>query len=410
MLRNVLYVIVAVAIGATLAGPATAESDSGYLYGRVITVDGTAYQGEIRWGREETFWDDIFNTSKVENPNIDYLDDDEREDIERRENRSWWGGSINIGSDDHTHRFAVRFGDVRAIEMDGDEVEVEFKNGMKMMFDGGSNDIGASIMVLDSETGRVKLKWDRVERVEFMDTPGRLDDKLGDPLYGTVETRHGPFTGLVQWDHEECLTSDVLDGDTRDGDMSISFGNIESIEKRGNSRSLVTLRTGRELELRGSNDVDEDNRGIIVKDADYGKVKVMWKDFEKVTFESKSRTSGDAYASYGMPREINGRVRTSDGDTFTGRIIFDLDEEWDFEMLDGSRGETQYMIPFRSVARIIPENRKSATVELRSGKTIRLEKSQDVTRDNDGILVFADSRGDDPVYIRWEDVKEIELN
>ncbi|MCZ6767201.1 MAG: hypothetical protein O7D32_09765 [bacterium] len=410
MLRNVLYLVVAGAFSATLAGPASAEFDTGYLYGRVITVDGTTYQGEIRWGREETFWDDMFNTTKIENPNIDYLDDDELESIERKD-RSWWDDTFSWGRDDeHTHRFAVRFGDVRAIEMDGDEVEIEFNNGMKMAFEGGSNDIGASIIVLDAETGRVKLKWDRVKRVEFMNTPNRLEVKLGDPLYGTVETRHGSFTGLVQWDHEECLTSDVLDGDTRDGDMSISFGNIESIEKKGKNRSLVTLRSGRKLELRGSNDVNHDNRGIVVKDPDFGKVKVMWNDFEKVTFETKSRTSGDSYGSYGSPRELIGSVRTSDGDTFSGRIVFDLDEEWDFEILDGSRGDTEYMIPFRSVARIIPENRNSTTVELKSGKTVRLENSQDVTRHNDGILVFALSREDDPVYIRWKDVEEITFN
>ncbi len=100
----------------------------------------------------------------------------------------------------------------------------------------------------------------------------------------------------------------------------------------------------------------------------------------------------------------------ANGDQFSGRIVFDLDEAWDFEMLDGSRGKTDYMIPFRSIARIIPENRKSSTVEMKNGRKVRLEGSQDVTRDNDGILVFATGKTDDPVYIRWEDVREIAFN
>ncbi len=38
---------------------------SGMLYGTITMESGTQYQGVMRWGTEEAFWDDIFNSSKT---------------------------------------------------------------------------------------------------------------------------------------------------------------------------------------------------------------------------------------------------------------------------------------------------------------------------------------------------------
>src|SRR4051812_40951954 len=41
----------------------------GFLYGRVTTVDGAAYEGRLRWGGDqEAFWGDYFNGEKDGNP------------------------------------------------------------------------------------------------------------------------------------------------------------------------------------------------------------------------------------------------------------------------------------------------------------------------------------------------------
>src|SRR5262245_22705067 len=64
--------MVMLAFGLTLASPVLA-SDVGYLYGRVETVDGGVYEGQLRWGTEESFWDDLFNANKFENENIAYV-------------------------------------------------------------------------------------------------------------------------------------------------------------------------------------------------------------------------------------------------------------------------------------------------------------------------------------------------
>ncbi len=387
---------------------ATAQDDRGYIYGKITTVDDKTYIGQIRWGKEETFWDDIFNSSKGKNPHLQHLKRGDYEHLRnyRGEDSKWDFWSI---WDDHyssyAHSFATRFGDIKSITILGrDDVEIEFRDGQKMEFGGGSNDIGASLRVFDEEIGELKIKWNRIDRVEFMSTPKKLQNKFGDPLYGTVETSIGSFTGLVQWDHEECLTNDRLDGDSEDGDVSIPFGNIKSIERQGRG-SLVTFKSGRELFLTGSNDVNSDNRGVIVKNPEFGKVKIEWREFEKVTFDTNNQNSGEAYTKYSNPLELEGTVTTINDQEFNGRIVFDLDEEWDYELLNGSDEEIEYIIPFRNIKSVRPKNFNYSTIELRSGRKLFLGDGQDVTDQNDGILVFR--KKGDPVYIPWPEVKEV---
>jgi hypothetical protein len=302
-----------------------------------------------------------------------------------------------------THLFAVRFGDLARIRVRGrDDVQVEFRNGETARLEGGSNDVGAQVTVLDPHHGRNTLEWKRIRSVEFRETPARLAKKLGEPLYGVVKSRHLDFTGRIQWDHDECLTIDQLDGDTDDGKVSLEFGDIASIRKyrRG---ALVTLRSGTELYLRGSNDVDRGNRGVLVKMRGLGSVKIGWNDFDEVRF-LPAPNSGRGYAEYAPGRELAGQV-VAGGQRYTGQIVFDLDESWDFELLHGKNGSTEYLIPFREIARIRPRGIRQSDVELRNGLVIELEESQDVSRKNDGLLVFTDRQ--QPKYIAWRDVDEV---
>ena len=45
---------------------AFSQSDKAFIYGTVSTIDGEKYKGQIRWGDEETFWEDEFNSTKIE--------------------------------------------------------------------------------------------------------------------------------------------------------------------------------------------------------------------------------------------------------------------------------------------------------------------------------------------------------
>ncbi len=392
--------IAVLAFGLTLASPVFA-SDVGYIYGRVETVGGEAYEGQLRWGDEESFWDDIFNATKFENENLAYVD---HKDLRRIRSRHWSGWDfLGILEPDLTHLFAIRFGDLKRIEVrGGDDLVAEFRNDEEMRLRGGSNDVGAQITVVDPKLGKRELKWNRIRTIEFRDTPAKLHDKLGEPIYGTVKSGRLDFTGRIQWDHDETLTSDELDGETRDGKVSLEFGDIAAIRKdrRG---ALVTLKSGSELYLTGTNDVNHENRGVVVVVPGVGTVKIGWDDFDEAKLVP-APTSGRSYAEYARGGDLSGEVVTHDG-RCSGRIVFDLDESRDFELLHGTNGDTEYLIPFRDIARIKPQGRRRSEVELRMGLTIELEESQDVTRKNAGLLVFTGEGK--PKYVAWQDVTDV---
>ncbi len=404
------YILV-LAIQLTILPKPVQAQDEGFIYGKITTEDGDVYQGAIRWGKEEVYWTDMFNASKTDNPNLDYLSRDELDQMRygRRDYDNGVATWVSNWSSSRTsvHEFSCMFGVIKSIEPSRwDEIEVTLQDGSVVEVDGdGYNDIGNKIRVRDDEIGQIELSWRRIEKIEFMDTPSQLDSKFGEPLYGTVETDFGKFTGFVQWDHDERVSTDVLDGDTYDGDVSIEFGKIKSIENRG-SRSQVTLMSGRELVLRGSNDVDEGNRGIIVTVDGLGRVDIPWRDFEKVTFEENFKKSGPAYSSFKNIKKLSGTVTTTKGD-LKGGIIYDLDETYDYEVLNGRDDDLEYVIPFANIKEIAPRSYRYSVVTLRDGSELRLERSQDVNEDNTGLLVFD---GKDPVYVAWREVENIKFD
>lgn len=395
--------VVAIGVSLVLASPVVA-SDVGYIYGRVETVQGARYEGPLRWGKEESFWDDIFNATKIENENVGHLDERTRDRLRWRNWKPWDLFSKNEDKE-FLHLLAVRFGDLKRIEVrDGDHVTAEFRNGEVMDLSGGSNDVGAQITVIDPKQGEHVLRWKGIRSIEFGETPVRLDRKLGEPIYGTVKSGRYMFTGRIQWDHDECLTTDKLDGDDRDGDVSIAFGAISSIHKYRNG-SLVKTRSGSEIYLKGSNDVNHSNRGVVVIVPKLGSVKIGWQDFDEVAF-LPAPNSGRGYAEYAKAVPITGEVVTRSG-RLAGRIAFDLDESRDFELLHGKNGDTEYLIPFRDIARIRRQALRRTAVELRNGLTVEFDQGQDVTSDNDGLLVFTGEPK--PSYVGWREVREIVL-
>ena len=392
---------------------AAGQSDEGFIYGRITTIDANSYTGEIRWGNEEAFWSDLFNSTKTSNDYIEYLYRSDHKYL-KKNNRPWIVDLLNSffgdlikydNDDDHIHVFVCQFGDMKTIEIKGKKkVDVEFKNGEIIRLKGGSNDIGAKVSIFDDELGQLEFKWSRIKKVEFLETPPHLRKKFGDPLYGTVETFYGDFTGFIQWDHDERLSTDVLDGDIEDGDVSIAFERIKSIEKDGWG-SLVKLESGQEMYLTGSNDVNKENRGIIVTVPGVGRVDIKWHDFKKVVFDSRVKDTGLAYNNYQNPKKLKGYVITDKGEKIAGILVYDLDEAWDVELLHGDDNDLEYLIPFRNIKKISPKNYNYSTVELKNGEKLVLGDKQDVSDDNDGILIFTDN--ENYKYVPWVKVKEV---
>ena len=404
MTRQHLWVLLVVA-GSLVAGAADGHPLQGFLYGTVETLSKQEYTGVIRWGKEESFWDDHFNSVKENLPYQKYLPEGQRG--RRRKLIEIFGKDVDVAweGDYAARQFVARFGDIVSIEPAGKErADVHLKGGSVERVNGGSNDIGNEITIYDESLGEMKVPWERIDKVTFRSTPSNVD-VTARRLSGDVTTVAGEFSGFIQWDSDECLSTDKLDGESEDGKMSIPFGKIRSIAREG-AHSRVKLADGRDLTLFGSNDVDESIRGILVEDPRYGRVKIGWKAFEQVTFR-ESRDTGRAYEDYPAPHEIRGTVRDTDGHVHTGRIAIDLDEAYTWEFLNGSRADIDYLIPLESVRSIEPQRRGSLVV-LRGGAQLDLREGKDVSDESDGALIW--TRETMKTYLAWDHVQRIDLD
>ena len=400
-IREYLLTLATLALIAGVSSNAKA-SDEGFIYGKVTTRGGDTYTGTMRWGTQECFWDDLFNATKDDNPWLRYA----KKDSDARDHIKYKILGITIvtsGDLAYTHMFITRFGDIKNIKVRRKGgTTVVMKNGSEYDIS-GSGDVDVKVQMLDENLGKIKLNWDEIKEIEFMPTPKRTRT-AGYRLKGKLISDEMEFKGYIMWDAEECLSTDILDGETDDGDVEIEFGNIRSIKQRGRRACLVTLKDGRQFELRGTNDVNHENRGIYVADDRYGKIEVNWDEFREVIYEDQG-DSGNPYDSYQSGKAISGTVRTVYDEEYDGKIVFDFDESEDFEILNGYLDEMEFNIPFRLIASITPKGSYSSIVELVNGEKLRLEDSQDVSQKNDGILVFQDKGK--PEFIAWEDVETI---
>ena len=396
---------------AALASPAAAADGTpkagphGFIYGTVETTSGNTYNGTLRWGTEETFWDDLFNSTKGELP---YLEDHRRET--RHRNRiKVFGVTVGYRWDDASgsRMFIARFGDIRQIDvMRGEKIHVTMKDGTEFSMEGGSNDVGATITVNDDSLGTIKLAWNKIERVTFKATPAKLEPPAY-RLYGVVETENEKFTGTIQWDIQECLSTDKLDGEADDGDMSIEMGRIRSIEKRNRKGSLIVLKDGREFVLEDTNDVDSSMRGIHVDDPRFGRVTVSWEAFKRVEFQEVDH-SGRGYDDYRPGAALRGKVVDYDGKSHSGSVVFDLDETRGWELLNGSRDDVEYHIPFGMIRSIEPMRDDGSKIVMKSGVETVLYDGQDVSESNDGVVIIREN--DRETYFAWDEIKRVEFD
>lgn len=60
-----------------------------------------------------------------------------------------------------------------------------------------------------------------------------------------------------------------------------------------------------------------------------------------------------SYDDFPSPQAIKGEVVTRSGQTFAGNLAYDLDESYEFEVLDGKNNTISYRIPFRYIRSIM---------------------------------------------------------
>ena len=403
---RILVLLAGIAVAVFLmATHGMAQSSSGFMYGKIYTATNT-YEGQIRWGNEEAFWTDFFNASKKSSGSYKKL-----VSVDKKEESSWldfdWD-ILSIWENQATvHQFSCQFGDIKELEIiNKNNARIQFKNGLQMEVNGeGYNDIGTKVQVLDKELGWTSINWDKIQKVEFSSIPKGSSHLAMSPLYGTVETnRKEKFTGYIQWDHDERVSTDKLDAESDDGKISVPFSEVISIEKRS-SGSDVVFKSGRQLYLTGTNDVDLDNKGVIVLQPGKGMVDIPWSAFKKVSFAAAA-SSGPAYESFTTPKQLSGTVLLYDAKEVSGKMIFDLDETLDVETLEGKDNDIEYTIPFRNIKSIKPKNSDYSIIELKNGETLLLGDGRDVSAQNDGIIIMVKGKKE-PTHLRWKNIEQI---
>jgi len=390
--------------------PATAVDAPGFLYGRVTTDDGATHEGRLRWaGDEEASWGDYFNGAKGENPWIAELPPEKQEHPLEIFGFRFDPSGRSIDPD---RPFMARFGDIARLESQGYYgVRVILKSGTAVDIDRmDANDFDDGVRVWDAGRGVVDIEPQHIVTIVFLPTAPLV--AAPERLHGTVRTRQGDFTGFVQWDRNEGVGSDTLDGRTADGDVSLRFDTIRSIARDSSTSSLVTLVDGRQVVLSGTRDAGDGNLGLYVDDERYGRVLVSWDAFERVDFGPGG--SGPAYGDFPEGHPLTGTVTTRDGRRLTGRLVYDLDESETTDTLDAPSEGVDYTLPFGLVASISLPGRAErdgglARVTLHNGETLVLELSGDLGERNAGLLVFVDGR-QSPEYVSWADVEQIELD
>ena len=396
----------------TILTQVKAQSTNIFIYGTVTTINGDQYEGPIRWGNDEVYWVEMFNAGKTSNDFLKFLSKSDIENLPKSDD-SWLGLDLDILSlwedkfSKSKHQFDSRFGDIRSVHPTGSNTaKITLKNGVAMEVHGdGYEDVGSSIVkVFDQELGEVKLKWSRIASVDFKEGSPATDVTFGQPIYGKVDAgRKGSFTGIIQWDKDERFLNETLDGQDRNGKKEIPFQHIHRI-KKGKYGSEVVLKSGRELYITGSNDVNQENRGIVVNDPNVGQITIPWMYFQEL--EIQENPQGLSYNDFPLSMGLKGTVYTVDGDKHSGLMAFDLDEAWEFEILDGKDDNVTFKIPFRNIQSIVPKNYNYSIITLKNGTSLLLGGERDVSDRNDGILIFT-ATDQKPNYIKWSAIDEI---
>lgn len=285
-------------------------------------------------------------------------------------------------------------------------VRVLLKSGEEVEFNGGG-DVGSSadpILVQDVWGGQTKLRWRDIQVIDFMAAPA-VSPRWGERLFGTLRTRRGEeFTGYIVWDMDELFTTDVLDGEEGGRDREIPFVRIRALEREGSSATRVRLMDGTELVLRGSNDVNDGNRDIMVADPALGEIRVEWDAFDRVEFSR----APEAVAPAALQRtgRLRGTVTARGGETHAGWIRWDNDEERGWELLDGALTDGVNLdIEFAQILTIERVGYEASRVTLRDGRSFRLTGSNDVDEGNRGLYIERD--GGDLVLVPWDGFESV---
>jgi hypothetical protein len=441
--RTLIAALGAAVFLTTFPRPLSAQT-SERIFGRVTTNSGSVHEGWVRWDRNEVGWMDILDGSK-KHEEFEYQDwwvlvhpGDRSRDrvIEVAGYRVTWDDSApefpeNVES-------GIRFGHIRRlVPVDRQEVRLELRSGGDVVLTGGSTDLGTDLrgVLVTSSSGRTReFEWEDIESLDLSEGSARgTENGETNRLHGTVELNDGAtYTGYVGWDLNGVLRSDTLTGFDSGGERhEILFERITEIRRHADEAE-VKLSTGESLRLSDHDDVGYGNSGIQVSDPSMGMIDVDWRELAGVRFHAPEEALD--LGSFPPIQRLRGTVVTSDSTTFSGWIRWDGDEEYSWELLDGQdQGGNDFDVEFSNIlsmerarahtvslaigaqgADVESAREEWTDVELRDGRVLQLDGSNDVDSSNHGIYVLPfdspwapDDEAAVWIMIGWDDFRSV---
>lgn len=376
-----------------------AQTDAVYrIFGEITTVENKVYKGFITWHGNKNYWIDFFEASKIENPYSPYF---KRSDgiIFRINNREFAAPP--------THNFCCRFGNIKSIRpTDVNEIVLQLKNGDQLTLTKGySSDINSYIKIA-TPTETIPIKWDHISEIHFMGADIEAIAPETNQVAGIVKSPQGIYKGLIYWNYQQKQSQEKIN------QINTLLNKIKKLyvfkSIYGNhTLGLIPSAPQSERSVGAQINVLEPIENVMINMPNIGSVCVSRTQFEELTIIPVSELNLLSYDDFPSPQPIKGEVVTRSGQTFAGNLAYDLDESYEFEVLDGKNNMISYRIPFRYIRSIAPKNYKYSFITLRNNSQLSLGETCDVNQDNNGIIIFRN--GQNPVYIQWSEIKEINL-
>lgn len=408
MYCHVLTKFVLIILVLALYFRAPAQSSQGVIYGAIALKNGQQYEGQIRWENRQALWDDVFEAPKIERATQNLANVPEARKKEEQQD-DFKLGFMELWADKDpyiTFPFRCSFGDIFSLEIKNDkQVLLTLKNGDQIKLKNGQGDLGDDLLIYDNHLGRLDLDLNEIRSINFKKTPTAFVSKMGSPVYGSILTTIGIFEGYIIWDMEERLGKDLISGRQQGVKIDIEFKDIAQLKTQGNG-SLIELKSGKSVFLNDHDDVSRGNHGIGIKNPAFGTLFFDWKNFISADFAVPAKAP-QQYDDFQRPQLLSGAVFTKIGARHSGELVYDLDEKYNIEFLNGENNGFEYYIPLKQVTRIEPQNDKFSTVYLKGGRQFLLGNNSDVNANNHG-LILTPANGI-AAYFAWKDIKRIEL-
>lgn len=385
------------------------------IYGSVMSSSGETVTGTIRWDDEESFLSDIFNGQKIAAAGIEHLNTDEKDQLLDHQP----GPQARIGGFQITFKslfdkeiespyFNVFFGSIKKIDVAGDVVVATLHDGTKIISTEGSNDLDAEVFVKTAEGDVKSFDLQDLKSVNFSQAPTNAKP-FAEGIYGTITSSMGTFQGRVMWDKDERNTEMKLDGNDEKREYSIKFSEIVSIEKaEAGGASKVVLLDGQTLLLKGTNDVNNSNRGIWLDHPDLGRVEIAWSQFEKLVIEDIDVKWHDFSDYQNMSRKLSGTVVLKDGTAVQADALsYDMNQQSSAELLEAEiAGSTRLVLlaKYKSLTHI---DDNSVELESHDSQKTMAFNERSVSRDNNGIVI---THGDQHKWYPWSEIQSVTFN